>query len=268
MTIAAATDVLMAPTVSAPPDESARKRRRVSDDVPIPDAVTSTTTSKDSPDLPAAAPIVTVRRTKGAKRPQMKYDPSVPMTKEETSLWRREQRRKRNRESAAACRRRQRDRISELEVEVSDWKTKFEEALHKLKNLEGEEAVAHFEALRTLAPPSRCKTPENEQTRAALPEKTTSMPMPDDCSHIISPDCPKFVPLISTSEEDDIRFPDLPMSADATAGNKADTSQNSLDSRVEKQQYLNEIITRPAKSRLFTSRRRIESVCFGYLLTQ
>ncbi|KAK1740702.1 hypothetical protein QTG54_008797 [Skeletonema marinoi] len=254
MTIAAATDVLMAPTIaSTSTDESARKRRRVSDDVLIPDEITSEST-QDSPVVPAAAPIVTVRRTKGAKRPQMKYDPSVPMTKEETSVWRREQRRKRNRESAAACRRRQRDRISELEVEVSDWRAKFDEALNKLKDLEGEEAVAHFEALRNLAPPTRCSTPENE---LAAPEDTTSMSIPDmDCSHIITPNCPKFVPLINTSEEDDIRFPVLEVSADVTA-DKVNTSLDSLDSRVEKQQYLKEMITRPAKSRLLTSRRRI-----------
>lgn len=266
MTIAAATDVLMAPTIAtATSDESARKRRRVSDDVPIPDEVTSQVSKDSSVVTPAAAPIVTVRRTKGAKRPQMKYDPSVPMSKEETSVWRREQRRKRNRESAAACRRRQRDRISELEVEVSDWRAKFEEALNKLKNLEGEEAVAHFEALRNLAPPARCDTPDNE---LAAPEKTTSMmSIPDmDCSHIISPDCPKFVPLITSSEEDDIRFPVLATSADVTV-DEVDTS-DSLDPRVEKQQYLKEIITRPAKSRLLTSNRRIASVCFGYLPTQ
>ena len=265
MTIAAATDVLMAPTIaSTATDESAKKRRRVSDDVLIPDEVTSKST-KDAPAVPAAAPIVTVRRTKGAKRPQMKYDPSIPMTKEETSVWRREQRRKRNRESAAACRRRQRDRISELEVEVSEWRAKFDEALNKLKDLEGEEAVAHFEALRNLAPPARCSTPPNE---LAAPEDTTSMSnLEMDCSHIITPNCPKFVPLITSSEEDDIRFPELGMSADVTA-TKVDTSLDSLDSRVEKQQYLKEMITRPAKSRFLTTRPRIESVCFGYLPTQ
>lgn len=262
MTIAAATDVLMAPTIaSTSTDESARKRRRVSDDVLIPDEIISEST-QDSPVVPAAAPIVTVRRTKGAKRPQMKYDPSVPMTKEETSVWRREQRRKRNRESAAACRRRQRDRISELEVEVSDWRAKFDEALNKLKDLEGEEAVAHFEALRNLAPPTRCSTPENE---LAAPEDTTSMSIPDmDCSHIITPNCPKFVPLINTSEEDDIRFPVLEVSADVTA-DKVNTSLDSLDSRVEKQQYLKEMITRPAVKITGTVSAtpldNIESVC-------
>merc|ERR1711937_384972 len=66
------------------------------------------------------------------KKPQMKYDPDVPMTKEEAAVWRREQRRKRNRESAAASRQRRRDRIAELEVELDDWKNKYEDILRKI----------------------------------------------------------------------------------------------------------------------------------------
>lgn len=58
------------------------------------------------------------------------------MTKEEATIWRREQRRKRNRESAAASRQRQRDRISELEGEVEDWKVKYQAALDRLEALE------------------------------------------------------------------------------------------------------------------------------------
>merc|ERR1711937_864577 len=70
------------------------------------------------------------------KKPQMRYDPDVPMTKEEAAAWRKEQRRKRNRESAAASRQRQRDRISELEQEVAEWKSKYEEALARIELLE------------------------------------------------------------------------------------------------------------------------------------
>lgn len=70
------------------------------------------------------------------KKPQMKYDPDVPMTKEEAAVWRREQRRKRNRESAAASRQRQRDRIDELEIEVDGWKDKFDSIMKKIKDLE------------------------------------------------------------------------------------------------------------------------------------
>ena len=79
---------------------------------------------------------VTSANIKPAKKPQMKYDPDVPMTKEEATAWRREQRRKRNRESAAASRQRQRDRITELEEEVEDWKCKYEAIMENIKKLE------------------------------------------------------------------------------------------------------------------------------------
>jgi len=79
---------------------------------------------------------VIIMTTAKKKKPQMKYDPDVPMTKEEAAIWRREQRRKRNRESAAASRQRQRDRIAELEVELDDWKTKYEEILRKISAAE------------------------------------------------------------------------------------------------------------------------------------
>jgi hypothetical protein len=71
-----------------------------------------------------------------SKKPQMKYDPDVPMNKEDAAVWRREQRRKRNRESAAASRQRQRDRIAELEVECDGWKDKFASIMKKIKDLE------------------------------------------------------------------------------------------------------------------------------------
>ena len=71
------------------------------------------------------------------KKLQKKYDPEIPMTKEEATIWRREQRRKRNRESAAASRQRQRDRISELEKELDTWKTKYELVMNQIQLLEG-----------------------------------------------------------------------------------------------------------------------------------
>jgi hypothetical protein len=82
-----------------------------------------------------ASPVI-VQDVKSGKKPQMRYEPSVPMTKEQAAAWRREQRRKRNRESAAASRQRQRDRISELEKEVMDWKDKFQSAVDRLNKLE------------------------------------------------------------------------------------------------------------------------------------
>jgi hypothetical protein len=95
-------------------------------------------------DLAAVSPVAEVsakRRKvaeaeKPAKKPQMKYDPEVPMSKDEAAAWRREQRRKRNRESAAASRQRQRDRIGELEVELDGWKSKFDNIMAKITQLE------------------------------------------------------------------------------------------------------------------------------------
>lgn len=98
------------------------------------------TSPNGTPDSLTVAPSKTETKkttTKSkAKKPQMRYDPDVPMTKEEAAAWRKEQRRKRNRESAAASRQRQRDRITELEEEVSEWKLKYEEALARIEGLE------------------------------------------------------------------------------------------------------------------------------------
>lgn len=75
------------------------------------------------------------RKGKTNGRKQMRYDPDVPMTKEEASAWRREARRVRNRESAAASRRKIRDRIEVLEEEVEQWKAKYEAVLLKLQEV-------------------------------------------------------------------------------------------------------------------------------------
>jgi hypothetical protein len=74
---------------------------------------------------------------------QLRYDPDVPMSKEETAKWRREQRRKRNRESAAASRQRQRDRISELEQQVEYYKQSLETIYAKIQALEQQKSSTH-----------------------------------------------------------------------------------------------------------------------------
>ena len=103
---------------------------------------------------------------KPAKKPQMKYDPDVPMTKEEAAAWRREQRRKRNRESAAASRQRQRDRITELEREVGEWKTKYENIMAKIRELE----EAAGTTLVEIGPAgTRSETPEPQEAKTITP---------------------------------------------------------------------------------------------------
>jgi hypothetical protein len=105
---------------------TSQKRRKISHEV---------SEESDSSD---AKPRKKVAKKKAAavKKPQMKYDPDVPMTKEDAAAWRREQRRKRNRESAAASRQRQRDRIEELEIVLDDWKSKFDGVMERIQKLE------------------------------------------------------------------------------------------------------------------------------------
>lgn len=134
--IASSPDLIVS---SADPTAEARKRRReilathrfVLDDAGLED---DRAFKKFKSDVDSDTSSVS-SKTK-AKKPQMKYDPDVPMSKEEAAAWRREQRRKRNRESAAASRQRQRDRIVELEGEVEVWKAKYEDVLARIHELE------------------------------------------------------------------------------------------------------------------------------------
>jgi hypothetical protein len=66
---------------------------------------------------------------------QSRYDPGVPMTREELKAWRKEARRVRNRESAAS-RIRNRERISELTIENDALKAKYSTALKRIVELE------------------------------------------------------------------------------------------------------------------------------------
>jgi bZIP transcription factor len=75
-------------------------------------------------------------REEHAKKTQVRYDPEVPMDKDQLAAWRKEARRVRNRESAAASRQRIRDRITELEGEISQWKQKYAIAIERLEHLE------------------------------------------------------------------------------------------------------------------------------------
>ena len=72
------------------------------------------------------------------KKTQIRYDPSIPMEKEQLAAWRREARRVRNRESAAASRQRIRGRITELEDELDVMKQKYERAMQRIQQLQGQ----------------------------------------------------------------------------------------------------------------------------------
>jgi hypothetical protein len=196
----------------------------------------------------------------------MKYDPEVPLSKEETSAWRREQRRKRNRESAAACRKRQRDRISELEVEVSEWKAKFDDAIRKLGQIEGQDgAMVQVRDIERKHPEKRrCTTPsssdteDNEPINSTYPVNSYNMVTPIDSRS-------KFLPPIVTSVGD-IDFPVLQETS--IKAESAFIKADSFKSRVEKGQHLSEMITRPAASRLYLFRQRQLGSCFVHIPTQ
>ncbi len=79
---------------------------------------------------------VTTCSEKSKTKYQNRYEPEVPMTKEEAAEWRREARRKRNRESAAASRNKVRNRIAELEEEVEEWKNKYQSLFERIGALE------------------------------------------------------------------------------------------------------------------------------------
>ncbi len=87
--------------------------------------------------------ISTIPHVTGIKN-QSRYEPGVPMTREELKAWRKEARRVRNRESAAASRQKNRERITELEVEVDLIKSKYAAALKLIIDIEASRSVNDF----------------------------------------------------------------------------------------------------------------------------
>jgi hypothetical protein len=98
------------------------KRARVDDEMVDP------VTSKPRPSLT------------GIKK-QSRYDPGVPLDREELREWRKVARRVRNRESAADSRKRNRDRVTELEGEVDILQSRYSAALQRIVELEAAQAV-------------------------------------------------------------------------------------------------------------------------------
>jgi alkylated DNA nucleotide flippase Atl1 len=115
----------------APDTEAAPKRRRV--DTMDDDSSSDCDESEPPPDKVLS--FASLASIKGIKK-QARYVPEVPMTKEQVKAWRREARRIRNRESAAECRRRTRDRIAELEEQLSELESKYQAAQERIAQLE------------------------------------------------------------------------------------------------------------------------------------
>mmetsp|Transcript_63365 Transcript_63365/g.74174 ORF Transcript_63365/g.74174 Transcript_63365/m.74174 type:complete len:216 (-) Transcript_63365:1594-2241(-) len=89
-------------------------------------------TDQISQDTTTSRPYTLPKTSAIVNKKQVRYDPEVPMTKEEAAAWRKEQRKVRNRESAAASRQKTRDRIEELEAEVESIKAKYASATARL----------------------------------------------------------------------------------------------------------------------------------------
>lgn len=180
-----------APDFSMPESSAeARKRRReiltTQRGVVCPDAVASTEGSVvvAAPSNPRKRKMSEESQPKTkTKKPQMKYEPSEPMTKEQATIWRREQRRKRNRESAAASRQRQRDRITELEGEVDEWKVKYADTLDKIREMEkklGLPPTAEFIPVVPTSSPPRPETPEPQKAITVTPRASPTSEVSTD----------------------------------------------------------------------------------------
>ena len=117
---------------------------------------------------------------RGIKR-QARYEPGVPMTREELASWRKEARRVRNRESAAASRRKTRDRIHELEEELetsraecTSLQSKYAQALQRILELEESSTIQSFSPLKlrqdmaSFRPVSPSASPLSEPATAPL----------------------------------------------------------------------------------------------------
>jgi Basic region leucine zipper len=121
-----------------------------------------TTRKRKSPDegdekTPSISTTMDLSLIRGIKK-QARYEPTVPMSsKAELAAWRKEARRIRNRESAAASRNKTRQRIEELEHDLSQVQKLYDAALERIAQLE--------------AGGMKCN---NETQSPSLPQKDTS----------------------------------------------------------------------------------------------
>lgn len=118
---------------NVPLNESVPTTAPLAEDAPHPTAAAA---DKKPPKKRKIDSTSSAKEAANKKKTQIRYDPDVPMSKEQLAAWRREARRVRNRESAAASRQRIRNRISELEDEVGEWKNKYAQAMQRLEALQ------------------------------------------------------------------------------------------------------------------------------------
>mmetsp|Transcript_22888 Transcript_22888/g.33482 ORF Transcript_22888/g.33482 Transcript_22888/m.33482 type:complete len:339 (-) Transcript_22888:438-1454(-) len=168
---------------------------------------------------------------------QMRYDPDVPMTKEQAAIWRREARRVRNRESAAASRQKTRNRIAELELELEEWKAKYNKAIDKIKHLESM-SPTHIDQDQTQSQQPRPATPlpDNTQSFQSLTQNNGN----SNQQGMVSP--PSTPPMSPVSSHPDV----LPLPVSSSLLIKSNDRNLESVKVEEKKQHLNETISRPA----------------------
>jgi chromosome segregation ATPase len=105
---------------------------------------------------------------RGIKK-QARYEPGVPMTKEQLTAWRKEARRVRNRESAAQSRQKTRSRIDELEGELSTLQSKYDSALKRIAELEGN-TEPKAEEVPSAAEVIKSQDPQVQERQVVSPE--------------------------------------------------------------------------------------------------
>eukprot|EP00980_Cylindrotheca_fusiformis_P031219 scaffold26002_cov215-Cylindrotheca_fusiformis.AAC.3 len=221
---AAVASVAIAIRMPGPTAEARKRRREIltsqrsqvmdADPSPVPATID---------EIPLKRQKTEVKGTKHGKKPQMKYDPDVPMTKEEATAWRREQRRKRNRESAAASRQRQRDRITELEGEVSEWKVKYAAIMASIKELE----EASGKTSSNLIPEQSSHLPETFSKYVSPPSSPEHTPTYDPASS----------PIASSS-----------LITSVTQVSQKEDLVSQMVAEVEEHEHSDKLISRPAAS--------------------
>ena len=128
--------------------------------------------SREEQSLDDTMPLASI---KGVKK-HARYEPVVPLPKHELTKWRKEARRVRNRESAAASRRKTRERIEELESQVTTLEHKYSTALQRIAELEQATILPTMNTVSPSLEPRSVRKPiindwslDHSSTRASAP---------------------------------------------------------------------------------------------------
>jgi bZIP transcription factor len=151
-----------------------------------------TSTSDDESDESSPSSQQQVPSLRGIKK-QTRYEPGVPMPKDQLAAWRKEARRVRNRESAAASRQKTRQRIEELEVIVSELEQKYASALDMIQQLQKDKAKL-LDQVKTSAP-SPTPPPPPQVSPVSSPKVTPTITTVDPhCMSLSSSSSAPFIP--------------------------------------------------------------------------